>query len=624
MDSNRTLKINFTFVCLSLFLLSCERMNSENAKVTIDFPASQSSSLNQFKQISMPTFNQKSLVFDLSNSQRNNNLENQKWNDIEPTGLASDSSPNNTAPINCYFVALGWPENSSNSNACYKKLGGTSPREVKFKFGLIAGPVPAGQSISFEASAGKDRVLYLMGMHAIDEDYCVSFSSEDFSKQNMSRPYNLGQISNVQLLPGLETQVPITMTFDSDKSITGCDLVLPGEDDEPPPPISSKFIALKWVGSPHQGGHLGPNQCVPFQAYITDESGIVREKSTSPISLALANGFTTYDSYSNCLDGGSAEEGFSIPANKSGILRWVSSTTFSSATELALQMPSSVSGTVSAPLVYHTDNNIKFPVASIPKSMLPNICYPIQFTTNNIEKSGPNKLDQDNFLITSESSEIQFFLGTDPNCQDSGLDEIHLNYSSENSENKDDDVVYFKYIQSANVNPNTQAQKAVIKFNNNAGESQTTQKITELTTVVRQGPISSYKLSFQETELHLKRNTSDGGYTCHGPFRLFIANKVGDEVKATTSGMEFKVDYKKSDSESSEFLKVAKDPLCEDLVSFEQVHHIESDNSAAVFYLKVVDGDTVLKRELKILRRNSPSSPNFKKEDAKLKIYARP
>ena len=169
------------------------------------------------------------------------------------------------APINCYIVAIGGPEDEFQRNTCSRKDGSFQVRKV----GPWVGGAAPGTDLTLDVTSGKDRVVYVVGVYA-PTGTCQDFKGPAGFDNMNSLPYLLGETAPTEFKAGDSVSVTVPMTFSTDKWFDGCH----GPD------------------FPEHNGSGGGNGVVPTQIGVSKEffpAGNVVENSCQGIEVRLAD-----------------------------------------------------------------------------------------------------------------------------------------------------------------------------------------------------------------------------------------------------------------------------------------------------------------------------------------------
>lgn len=120
----------------------------------------------------------------------------------------SASAPTTIDEVNCFAVMVTGPEPFMNRTSCpvtdeYNANLGTKT------VGGIRGLVPAGGILSLPVAAGIKRRFILLGLKADPVTACMDFFNPYLSFDFISKPFIIGESSDVDLPPGAEVNVPI-------------------------------------------------------------------------------------------------------------------------------------------------------------------------------------------------------------------------------------------------------------------------------------------------------------------------------------------------------------------------------------------------------------------------------
>lgn len=475
------------FISLILFFTACERASDDTSKISIQMPGNSSS----FASSRMTSLNSVGAMGD--------------WSPIVPSGFSGSE------PINCYFVAVSGPHPALNSRACYQ----TDANNVNiptFSYGFLAGPVAAGEILELSVPSGPDRVFRLMGMYANSAADC----NTNFSKQYLSKPYKVGEVGAVNLVPNVETQVAIPISFDSSKYVDGCDLVAPPIAPTVPP----THINVQFANSIF-GQNVYNGQCLPVNVFITDLLGSVIFPTRDPIpSLQFVdsslNTINSFESFSACSTSPpSATSSFIFPANSFIEKRWLSvDSGWFGKTYIGLQNTPAGLAVRTNPLRFNTTSGGSDFVyaAQVPTFIKNGTCYPIHFTRRAINNSGDPSLASANVSVSASVAGGSFiFYGNDPNCSGGGTSTYSQTYTLASS-----DTTYVKF---ANVPIGTAVG---FKIERQAVSTDT----TEFKSLVKDGDNDSGRFRIKGLT-ELIRLSSDA---CYGPYKLFLHNNLESEI----------------------------------------------------------------------------------------------
>lgn len=186
----------FLLVMTASVFISCTRaVDTENAKVVIQLP--------QLSEATLKGEPAASKISILSDGISSEETSTEEFSSVEPTAFSG------TAPINCYLVGIGGPENFLNVNFAGLIVNGVL--QATYKFGPFIGLRKAGESIEFMAAPGENRVVYIFGVLASDINDCKDLQTEKPSKASFSKPYMLGQSSPLKFIAGQDVVVPVLL-----------------------------------------------------------------------------------------------------------------------------------------------------------------------------------------------------------------------------------------------------------------------------------------------------------------------------------------------------------------------------------------------------------------------------
>lgn len=235
----------------------------------------------------------------------------------EPTGFSG------AAPINCYLVAAGGPEESMSKNKCFSRNNvNTSLGERKV--GLFVGAAPAGGTVAIDVPSGSNRSVYVVGFHAPDLTYCRSFKEYGFPEGSMSHPYLLGEKTGLEMKAGETMDLPINVDFVANKVIdcTGPDFP-EGNGGGNGPSVEATNIAAEFYHS------VGYGQCHPMRVHLyADVAGVQNYNTyhsvTHNISLPVdaTMNLTYYGSEADCSSSSSTFSSISLAPNEHEKIVW--------------------------------------------------------------------------------------------------------------------------------------------------------------------------------------------------------------------------------------------------------------------------------------------------------------
>lgn len=198
--------LSSVFLASLLLLTSCDRNASGTAKIAIQFPEFQQSSLGKASL-------RKSLSHSTVDGGTSDGGDGEEpWMDITPTGFSGDY------PFNCFGVYVSGPEPELRDNSC-KKKSDTAPMRT---FGTFKGAVPAGATVEFEVTPGKDRVIGIFGFYA-EAGGCTDLTGgKSPQKSKLSKPYFIGESASIEMLAGQTMNVDVPMSFVEDNWFEDC------------------------------------------------------------------------------------------------------------------------------------------------------------------------------------------------------------------------------------------------------------------------------------------------------------------------------------------------------------------------------------------------------------------
>ena len=543
---------------------SCTRANNSTSVVRIELP----------KEAANKNFNlAKSLNFNLYNSNPDvAALADADWSNESATGFEGSN------PINCYFATVYSDDLVRDRRlACYRNvLGEKIPYN---EYGVIAGAAYSGETLNIEVSPGEGRELMVFGMHAQSKEYCTNVTDSNFDKSRLSRPLMVGKTTVNILRP--EVEVTIDLSYDKNKSIDGCDLLIGSNNN-----TTNSYIKTVLVGNPSYGEHISNNQCYQIQTYITDASGSKNFNApASDLTLSLHNNFGTFASLSTCLAAPSPFSGdttFVYSATESDVKRWIKGNG-SIYNHPYLRLSSEPTGykELLTPLYTHTSSAIS-PTISFPKQIVNDTCYAISFSTKEtISSASTMSLNQLIRILpsTSGTGTVDFH-GTDATCSAASLDDVYeADYSSSPVSS---DVTYFRARSFSNYSN--------IDFIVEYGATPTSATTTNASVTARIGLAEDVRVK-TVTPLILKQHPSN--FSCYGPYRLYLTNFDGVEVKNTFgANREFRVT---ATSYITSGIGISSNASCATVVnSIDNFgdFSIADNQSATFFYVKVADQTT--------------------------------
>lgn len=219
---------------------------------------------------------QLSLSISQPSSEKNSTLELNPNGTINPTGIAD---------INCYALLISGPEDSLRKNTCKMENGATFP------VGFYAGGFYAqsgGTDISLEIPSGKDRVIKLVGFRVDTnslpanysaKDVCADFKGNSAYEMYMSDPFLIGELGQLEMLPGANKQLEFQSSFVATQKIADCtgpDFSSGsgsggGSSTNPNAPVKLGIIFQDGVGTATKP--LKADSCVGLKIQLQDQYG---------------------------------------------------------------------------------------------------------------------------------------------------------------------------------------------------------------------------------------------------------------------------------------------------------------------------------------------------------------
>ncbi len=314
-------KLRFILLFLSLLGLTitvtgCGRESKESASVTITLPE-YSSKMDTADYTTM--------------SDENPDDDELPWSSVTPDGLSGQAGV--AKPINCYAVMVEGAEQSLRVNTCGRRssvTGTIDPSQFSFKVGMWVGAYPGtttgeAKAITMDIPTGLARVFRLIGFHVDNPIDCVLLN-DDVPRDKLSRPYVIAESAPIDLLPG-EKEIPLTMTFDTQKWFDDCDF---GGSSGNSTPVYATKVQIRKDSFPNDKFiyATGNIRCQAIDIQLIDDSyrPAVLPKGLDRVSYILRDGSTNVLTYSNkaeCL-AAAGESVFEIMANMSQtVRRWV-------------------------------------------------------------------------------------------------------------------------------------------------------------------------------------------------------------------------------------------------------------------------------------------------------------
>jgi hypothetical protein len=254
------------------------------------------------------------------------------------------------APINCYLIAAGGPEDSMSKNKCFSR-NNTNPSMGERNVGLYVGAAPAGGSISIDVPSGSNRSVYVVGFYAPDITFCRSFKDYGFPDGKLSDPYLLGEKTGLEMKAGETMDLPINVTYDPTKAIDCAGPDFPSGGSNNGPAVEATNIAAEFYHS------ISTNQCHPMRVHLyADIAGVqnynVSHSITHVIGLPEAAltmlGLSFFKSESDCSSSASPISNVQLAPNQNEQVIWLRASNYS-----ATNTPTPISFTSSTGLVYN-------------------------------------------------------------------------------------------------------------------------------------------------------------------------------------------------------------------------------------------------------------------------------
>lgn len=503
-----------TVLLFNLFFnLACTRANNSDSRVQIELP--QNPNPRSYNLI------QSLLMSSVTSSNITIQAQSPNWS-TEPATPAEGSNP-----VNCYFATVYAPDLVADRKfACYRYVLGNKNPIVEY--GVIGGASYEGQTLEINVPPGENREITLFGVHAQSQEYCTKLVDPSFDKARLSRPYIVGNAA-INILKQ-DVEVPMTVNFDENKVVDGCDLLLESENN-----TSSSFIKTVLIGNSANGEHIANNNCYQIQTYVTDSSGSqIFSGVGSDLTLSLHNNFGSFATKNSCIAAASPFSGdttFVYEDNTPVVRRWIkaNSTVYNHNFLRLATVPSGYTELLT-PLFTHTAPVVA-PVMSLPSQILNDTCYPISFTAQLQTSPSTSRVLDDiiTFAANSSAAGVVKFHSTDSTCAlATASDSYTLDY---NSSGFTKDTIYFKINSFANYSD--------IVFTAGYTVTPTSATTTTISTTSRIGLAEDVRLKATNAIL-VTQDASNS--SCYGPFRLSLTNFDGTEVKNTlTVNRSFRV-----------------------------------------------------------------------------------
>lgn len=321
-----------------------------------------------------------------------------------------------STPINCYLVAAGGPEESMQRNICGRKdSAGVAGTFVQRKIGPWVGAAPAGTAIGIDVPSGKDRVIYVVGFHAISEAACRDFRANGFPLDSeISYPYLMAEKGGLELKPGETKDLPLEVSFKEENRFDGCDGPdFPNHDGDGGGSSAPTRLVVAKEWFPYNS--FATDSCQSFDLVLQDDQG--RHSSFSvptqvtPVvtNTGTSSPLTLYSNYQDCQASMNAVSAITIPAfmdRTQVAFKTPYSPTNLSVSINTITAPSalSVSGPNSFPVIMGSSNSFDL---EGPYSVLPDICYPFDFKIKQI--AGGPAYNGSNLTVTVSGTGASIF-----------------------------------------------------------------------------------------------------------------------------------------------------------------------------------------------------------------------
>ncbi len=258
---NLLLTICLAFLIMASQVACTRKAESSNSKLVIQFPDSSVSTVPIQKQ-STRTISSKP-NFDTSNP------------------------PSSYDKIDCLLIFIGGPEDTMRNNYCEKE----EDKSNHFTFGVFAGSVAKGENITLDVPSGSSRYVRLYGMKkpasATSCPQIAGASNVDNLLNGFTPPYFLGETGNIQMPPGKEITVNVSIlaAISSTSYFNNCKGPQMGDGGggSTDPHSNGPYLRLEGLysfGHYENGTHttLKPitiGKCLPifFKTYLSDGSG---------------------------------------------------------------------------------------------------------------------------------------------------------------------------------------------------------------------------------------------------------------------------------------------------------------------------------------------------------------
>ncbi|MFT6630926.1 MAG: ELWxxDGT repeat protein [Bacteriovoracaceae bacterium] len=178
-----------------IFLYSCAKNpNVESTKITLQLPESSRPTI-------MPASQVKRMMQATS--------AGDTWGLPDPFSIDE---------INCWALFIGGEEPELRDNIC--RYG--TPEKI-IEVGQYYGGYPSGSQIQIDVPSGSARKFYMMGFKSTTPDLCINSERPAFVNANFSAPQLVGQVEGIDLIPGGETTIDMTVSIQADGKVTNCE-----------------------------------------------------------------------------------------------------------------------------------------------------------------------------------------------------------------------------------------------------------------------------------------------------------------------------------------------------------------------------------------------------------------
>ncbi|NUN05108.1 MAG: hypothetical protein HUU57_05040 [Bdellovibrio sp.] len=300
-------------------------------------------------------------------------------------GRPVPSGVTGSTPINCYLIAAGGPEEALQRNICKRDDTASVSTFAPRKVGLWTGAAPAGSSLSFDVPSGKDRVIYVVGFHAVSAAACRDFKAHGFPNDSeLSHPYLMGEKGGLELKPGETKDLPLEVTFNENNRFDNCkgpDFPEDGGGEGINSPSTPTTLTVTKNFFPFQ--KFANSSCQSFDLILEDSQG--RQSSFgSPFTVGLnvemeGTSHSMYTNYEDCNADVNVQTTFTFPANTNR-MQVVFRTVYNYPTPVTVTATSIASPSAlafSAPIMSVEDGAGIAPDLFGPDRLLPGVCYPM-------------------------------------------------------------------------------------------------------------------------------------------------------------------------------------------------------------------------------------------------------